>query len=510
MIAELDIVFRCAKCDQKLVVESTGAGSEIDCPRCEHPVTIPQVRSLDDRRYGASSAAPPIDLRDSDAPPRVRSLNGDAPIPAKPHPADARRQAQLDLELAEVRADAHQTRDQMRALITERDRLSETLVKAQAEVQQAQAERALFKKEMAAASQRVSAAESRVATLEDDLAEALDHCSEETALREAVLGMRDQLTVEVGKLAAELSAARNLQDSTATEVAEAKARAYKLEALLATQERVLRQAVQNVDALSAGLAASEGRGAAAASLAAEGAAQMIEISARLDAALAEAASSRATLAEESLNLKAAEQSTAGAQQTLAELKNAGELEISAATARISALEARAMTAEEALATARIGAARLRADLAKSSDASAFTLLRDRAETADQAAEKARTDFQEGQTELLTLRSSVVRLETELATAQQRRDAAAQQLLALADDKMHRDNEVLRGILDRQKNELEHLHRGVSVHRRAQHGVRFAYAICAAMLLAVIAMAARYVPVAIDILRPETASAVMSR
>jgi DNA-directed RNA polymerase subunit RPC12/RpoP len=38
----MDIVFNCPKCDQELAVDSSGAGSEIDCPSCGEPIKIPE------------------------------------------------------------------------------------------------------------------------------------------------------------------------------------------------------------------------------------------------------------------------------------------------------------------------------------------------------------------------------------------------------------------------------------------------------------------------------------
>jgi ribosomal protein S27E len=38
----MDIIFNCPKCEQELEVDSSGAGSEIDCPNCGEQITIPQ------------------------------------------------------------------------------------------------------------------------------------------------------------------------------------------------------------------------------------------------------------------------------------------------------------------------------------------------------------------------------------------------------------------------------------------------------------------------------------
>ena len=38
----MDIVFDCPNCQQELVVDSAGAGTEIDCPACGETITIPR------------------------------------------------------------------------------------------------------------------------------------------------------------------------------------------------------------------------------------------------------------------------------------------------------------------------------------------------------------------------------------------------------------------------------------------------------------------------------------
>lgn len=37
----MDIVFNCPNCDQELAVDSSGAGTEIECPSCRETITIP-------------------------------------------------------------------------------------------------------------------------------------------------------------------------------------------------------------------------------------------------------------------------------------------------------------------------------------------------------------------------------------------------------------------------------------------------------------------------------------
>ena len=38
----MDIIFDCPNCQQELVVDSVGAGTEIECPACGETITIPK------------------------------------------------------------------------------------------------------------------------------------------------------------------------------------------------------------------------------------------------------------------------------------------------------------------------------------------------------------------------------------------------------------------------------------------------------------------------------------
>ncbi len=38
----MDVIFNCPKCDQEFEVDSSGAGTEIACPNCGAPITIPE------------------------------------------------------------------------------------------------------------------------------------------------------------------------------------------------------------------------------------------------------------------------------------------------------------------------------------------------------------------------------------------------------------------------------------------------------------------------------------
>jgi hypothetical protein len=38
----MDVIFNCPKCDQELAVDSSGSGSQIDCPACGESIVIPE------------------------------------------------------------------------------------------------------------------------------------------------------------------------------------------------------------------------------------------------------------------------------------------------------------------------------------------------------------------------------------------------------------------------------------------------------------------------------------
>jgi len=38
----MDVIFNCPKCEQELAVDSSGAGSEINCPSCGESIVIPE------------------------------------------------------------------------------------------------------------------------------------------------------------------------------------------------------------------------------------------------------------------------------------------------------------------------------------------------------------------------------------------------------------------------------------------------------------------------------------
>ena len=42
----MDVIFSCPKCEQELAVDSSGAGTEINCPSCGEAIVIPQPERM--------------------------------------------------------------------------------------------------------------------------------------------------------------------------------------------------------------------------------------------------------------------------------------------------------------------------------------------------------------------------------------------------------------------------------------------------------------------------------
>jgi len=61
----MDIVFNCPNCDQELAVDSSGAGTDIECPSCHETITIPAQSTGSAPTPASSSAIPTPSLAPS-------------------------------------------------------------------------------------------------------------------------------------------------------------------------------------------------------------------------------------------------------------------------------------------------------------------------------------------------------------------------------------------------------------------------------------------------------------
>jgi DNA-directed RNA polymerase subunit RPC12/RpoP len=55
----MDVIFNCPKCEQELAVDSSGAGTEIECPSCGESIVIPEPDNAVARPDGAQGDSAP-------------------------------------------------------------------------------------------------------------------------------------------------------------------------------------------------------------------------------------------------------------------------------------------------------------------------------------------------------------------------------------------------------------------------------------------------------------------
>ena len=56
----MDVIFDCPKCEQELAVDSSGAGTEINCPPCGESIVIPAPGSPGTKSNALPSGIPTI------------------------------------------------------------------------------------------------------------------------------------------------------------------------------------------------------------------------------------------------------------------------------------------------------------------------------------------------------------------------------------------------------------------------------------------------------------------
>jgi hypothetical protein len=73
----MDIVFDCPHCEQELAVDSSGAGSEIECPSCHETITIPA--------QSTKEVTPPVPTEDHTPALRPSVINSSAAAKVEMH-----------------------------------------------------------------------------------------------------------------------------------------------------------------------------------------------------------------------------------------------------------------------------------------------------------------------------------------------------------------------------------------------------------------------------------------
>lgn len=429
MIADTtDIKFSCSNCGQHMVVHKSAAGLGANCPICEHPVVVPDASSIRGGDYGGETRAREAGEPESSAK-RTSFADPDSEQTRDDLFDAAAETGRLERDLAEAKSEIARYVALFKKAVDECERLTANTTHAQAEIKSFQADRQQLKSDLAQAKQRALATENKVAEVQakaDELAGVL-----------AVAGADNA----------------ELQERMETHLAIGRECLSAAEARLKTRESELRESRMEGNELMQALAVAQAELAGLRSGSAETRCELERIQTLL--AEAEQTSRRLVDTEKQLQgkLQTAEdecknlsrdrdqlrQETEGLRHDLAELDNGREL--LALRSRIPQIEDERDRAAAAL-----------------------------AETTAEAKMRAETE----QRLLRELHESVVLRED----AERRADVAAEH-------QMSKDNEVLRGIVERQNETLRVHHIEVRRYRRSRYASRILYA---AFGLALVALA----------------------
>ena len=256
-----EIKFACAKCGQRILVDSSAAGMTADCPSCGTNVTIPKMAGLHDREY-----APAKRSREG-----LKGGNGGSSARAK---SESKSENFADPELAGLRqelldASVEQSRlaDELAATRAEAAKVLANALHAQAELKSFQTERIALKGENTQLKQKIEAARS-----------------------------------EAEEFGVALGASQREAEATAQQLREREAELESLRAVLAESQSDRTAALREAQSLGEQLAKLDTQLAAA------------------HAGLAAAAQSEAKLRETAKALATAEEKTQGLSGTVEELK----------------------------------------------------------------------------------------------------------------------------------------------------------------------------------------------
>ena len=427
----VDIRFDCPQCGQPFVVEPSGAGMETSCPICESKVIVPQMGALDRRNYGRTSRH---EFADPDAAAmREELIDGSL------------RTGRIERELDEAHAEIAALRQQLKA---------PGGVPTHAEIKSFQADRAQLKAELAATRQRLSNTEGQLA---ESRARAAD-------LQTGLALANEEIATTLGAAEERATALESQRQQLALDldVTHEKIRAFETE--LATRDREREEAHARTTVLDEQLARAKG-----------------EISALQD----ESALYRRNFDE--------------AQAKLAEGARV-QLELAETVDELRTTQGKLQAAEEGCKSLSICCEELRketeslrSDLQASANGRELMELRTQFKAEQEEHGLASRKLKQAEKEVHRLTAAESQLRTELGDARRSHADAERRAEAGSESKLSKDNSVLRGIIERQNDELAQRLHDLNGLRRAQLWLRLTYAIFAVGLLGVVAFAIHVIP-----------------
>lgn len=329
-------------------------------------------------------------------------------------------------------------------------------------------------------------------------------------------GRADFAAVEELELRAEVAEALQRSEELERELAAARGETTLSERHAAAAERQLAQAREKISQIEGALAAEEGYRA-------QFEAGCAQASEHADAAAAELSEREAELAGVRVQLAASGEALAVAQEETVAIQSAGEelrgrlesaqadLQDAAATrAALAAAEENLAARQRALDTTeadrqtlsrqcaelRREADTLRRDLSEIHTGRELLELRARFLTLETKHQRVTGTLGRIEAEAKTLSASEQQLRTELSATRDRAADAERRAEAASESALSKDNEVLRGIIDRQKAVLEENFTELRRLRRARFFLRILYTVAALAFISLAALAIDHLPAAV--------------
>lgn len=222
--------------------------------------------------------------------------------------------------------------------------------------------------------------------------------------------------------------------------------------------------------------------------------QMTAREAEMNAALAAARAEVGTLMDERAALRQEHDDAHAAFRATA----AAEEEKLAATQRaLESAEAGHRALTDLHATLRVEAATLRSDLCEIHTGRELLALRDRFNTLDTDHQRATASLARSTAEAQTLTAAAEKLRADLAETRERAAAAEHRADAASESALKQDNQVLRGIIERQNTVGEERYLELRKLRRQRLLLRLLYACIALAVLGCVALAIDYLPAVVQ-------------
>jgi chromosome segregation ATPase len=480
--AHTDIRFECNQCGQRLVVEPAGAGMSMDCPICNTSVIVPQPSESKPSARGRRSG-----LNTGMTPSLSRSPYAD-PLPAE------LREELIDASLLngkllgdrdQARGEVARLQQQLKSVAEEHEHLNASTTLTLAEMKTFQTERQQLKGELSVLRQRLSAAE-------EDAANAVrrgdDWKAKAAAAEQALAGAKKTVENRAAEAAAgelALKKARNAVAELECKVAELEqrlegeaAQRMRIAADLEDTRRDLSDAQETIALYEGELHTERTR------------------LAQVEAALAEAQDLGLKLEAErgdlQLRLEEARPRLEGFDRLKALLtRTTADLEERTEKLRIAEESIQSLTA--CCAQLRHEGDSLRRDLAESHAGREILEVRDQlaATMEERNRQAARVAALEGEVRAVSTMEAATR--ADLERARQERDEALRKAEAFRESRTAKDNDVLRGIVERLNAEVVQRTAEVVRLKRARVGLKTAYVLFALGGLGVLAFAIKVLP-----------------